>query len=686
MPNRLQHETSPYLQQHADNPVDWWPWCEDALDLARRQDRPILLSIGYSACHWCHVMAHESFEDPEVAAVMNRLFVNIKVDREERPDLDQIYQAAHQMLARRGGGWPLTVFLAPDGNPFFSGTYFPKAPRYNLPGFPDLLQRVHEAFMTQRQAIDEQNQGLRAALARSEATGSAHPSEFTTAPLRALQEGLASTFDEEHGGFGGSPKFPHPADLDFLLRRFAATGDVAARDMALKTLRGMAEGGIFDQLGGGFARYSVDGWWNIPHFEKMLYDNGPLLALYADAWVLTGEPLFARVAERTAEWVLREMRLPEGGFASSLDADSEHEEGKFYVWDKAEVHDSLDDLEYRVLSQHYGVARPPNFEEKHWHFYVAKPLAGVADKLGMTLSDTEVVLERARAKLFARREGRVRPGRDDKLLVSWNALMIHGLAHAARIFGRNDWLAVATQAIDFIRRTLWQDGRLLATYKDGRAHLNAYLDDHALLIAALIESLQAAYRPEDLEFAEDLADALLDAFEDRAGGGFFFTRHDHEALIHRPKSGHDNAMPSGNGVAAQVFGRLGHLTGETRYLAAAERTLQAFFPAMKVSAMGFASMAVALAEHLQPSSLLVLRGGSAALPEWSRRVMGDYRPGLLCVALPPGVRELPPVLDKPAGETVNAWLCSGVTCLPPFAAWPALDAALAAIGKPEGAA
>lgn len=686
MPNRLQHETSPYLQQHADNPVDWWPWCQEALDLARREDRPILLSIGYSACHWCHVMAHESFEDPEVAAVMNRLFINIKVDREERPDLDQIYQAAHQMLARRGGGWPLTVFLAPDGSPFFSGTYFPKAPRYGLPGFPDLLQQVHEAFTTQRQAIDKQNQGLRAALARSDTTGRAHPSGFSSEPLHALQEGLASTFDEEHGGFGGAPKFPHPADLDFLLRRFAATGDLQARDMALKTLRGMAEGGIFDQLGGGFARYSVDGWWNIPHFEKMLYDNGPLLALYADAWVLTGEPLFARVAERTAEWVLREMRLPEGGFASSLDADSEHEEGKFYVWDKAEVRVCLNDLEYRVLSQHYGLARPPNFEAQHWHFYVAKPLAGVADKLGMALPDAEAVLERARAKLFSRREGRVRPARDDKLLVSWNALMIHGLAHAARVFGREDWLTAATQAIDFIRRTLWQEGRLLATCKDGRAHLNAYLDDHVLLIAALIESLQAAYRPEDLEFAEDLADALLDAFEDRAGGGFFFTRHDHEALIHRPKSGHDNAMPSGNGIAAQVFGRLGQLTGETRYLAAAERTLQAFYPAMKASAMGFASLAVALDEHLQPPSLLVLRGAPAALPEWSRRVSGSYRPGLLCVALQPGIRDLPPVLDKPAGDAVNAWLCSGVTCLPPFNAWPGLDAALAAIGKPEGAA
>jgi hypothetical protein len=682
MPNRLQHETSPYLQQHADNPVDWWPWGEEALELARRENKPILLSIGYSACHWCHVMAHESFEDPEVATQMNRLFVNIKVDREERPDLDQIYQSAHQMLAKRNGGWPLTVFLTPDGSPFFSGTYFPKEPRYNLPGFPDLLERVDHAFRDQRTAIDEQSQALRAALARGAAVGRAHPSDFSAAPLQSLRDGLASTFDDEHGGFGGAPKFPHPADLDFLLRHFAATGDEQARDMALTTLRGMAEGGIFDQLGGGFARYSVDGWWNIPHFEKMLYDNGPLLALYADAWTLTGDPLFARTAEQTAAWVLREMRLPGGGFASSLDADSEHEEGKFYVWDKAEIRSLLDEREFRVFSRYYGVARPPNFEEMHWHFYIAKPLAGIAAKLGLAEAEAEAILAGARAKLFAHRETRIRPGRDDKLLVSWNALMIQGLIHAARVFDRPDWLAAATTAIDFIRRTLWRDGRLLATFKDGRAHLNAYLDDHALLVAALLESLQAGYRAEDLEFAEDLADAMLDDFQDEGSGGFFFTRHDHETLIHRPKTGHDNAMPAGNGVAAQVLGRLGHLTGEARYLAAAERTLQAFYPAMRSSPMGFASIGVALAEHLAPPSVLVLRGDAGALPDWQRKVARAYRPALLSIALPVGLRGLPPSLDKPASDEVNAWLCSGVNCLRPFATWPVLETELMRIGKP----
>lgn len=681
MPNRLQHETSPYLQQHADNPVDWWPWCDEALALARRENRPILLSIGYSACHWCHVMAHESFEDVEVAALMNRLFVNIKVDREERPDLDQIYQSAHQLLARRNGGWPLTVFLTPDGTPFFSGTYFPKTPRYQLPGFSDLLEHIAGAFHDQRAAIDEQNASLRAALASTGATGRTHRSDFTSAPLAALRDALASTFDADYGGFGDAPKFPHPADLDFLLRN----DNAQARSMALTTLRRMAEGGIFDQLGGGFARYSVDRRWSIPHFEKMLYDNGPLLALYADAWVLTGDPLFARVAEQTVEWVLREMRLPEGGFASSLDADSEHEEGRFYVWDKAEVRRLLDLREFHVLSRHYGLARPPNFEGHRWHFHIAEPLADVAANLGMDEAEAAGLLASARARLIASRNARVRPGRDDKLLVSWNALMIHGLIRAARVFDRPDWLDAGTVAIDFIRDTLWRDGRLLATYKDCRAHLDAYLDDHAYLIAALIESLQARFRPVDLEFAEDLADALLDDFEDRAGGGFYFTRHDHEALIHRPKSGHDGAMPSGNGIAAQALGRLAQLTGETRYLAAAERTLQAYYPALNASPTGFASLVGALAEQLMPPSVVVLRGPAVDLPEWQRMLDAAYRPGVLALALPVGLRGLPPTLDKAAGDAVNAWLCSGVTCLPPVSAWADLEAELNRIGKPAGA-
>lgn len=676
MPNRLASETSPYLLQHAGNPVDWWPWCEEALQLAHREDRPILLSIGYSACHWCHVMAHESFEDPAVAAQMNRLFVNIKVDREERPDLDQIYQTAHQMLNQRAGGWPLTLFLTPDGAPFFGGTYFPKTPRYGMTGFPEVMERVAAAYLEQRAAIDHQNDALRAALARHAAGGPASAvADLDSAPLTDLRDSLASVFDERFAGFGAAPKFPHPTDLAFLLQRFAATGDERARDMVLATLTRMAEGGIYDQLGGGFCRYSVDAQWAIPHFEKMLYDNGPLLAVYSDAWALTGDPLYRKVVEETAAWAMGEMQLAEGGFASSLDADSEHEEGKFYVWDREEVGRLLTPEQYAVAAAHYGLDGPPNFEKRHWNLVVARPLEQVARQLGVDYDTAVGLLGAARLRLLAARNQRVRPGRDDKVLTSWNALMIHGLARAARIFGRGEWLAAARQAAIFLRQNLWREGRLLATARHGEARLNAYLDDHAFLMAALLELIQAEYHPEDLELAEDLADSLLGAFEDQAGGGFFFTRHDHEALIQRPKPLHDNATPSGNGVAALALLRLGHLTGETRYLAAAERTLQAFRRGL-ASPAGCAGLALALAEYRVPPTVVVLRGSGAELERWHRRLAARFAPDTLVLALPAGLPGLPPALDKPLQSEPCAWVCSGVQCSAPIGRLEDLEAAL----------
>ena len=664
MPNRLAGETSPYLLQHADNPVDWHPWGKEALALAKQEDRPILLSIGYSACHWCHVMAHESFEDAEVAAVTNRLFVNIKVDREERPDLDQIYQTAHQLLTGRAGGWPLTMFLAPDGTPFFGGTYFPKSPRYGLPGFPELCERVAEAWRTRRSDITRQNQELLRALT---AGASARPlgGALTDAPLALAVERAAQAFDAHFGGFGGAPKFPHPADLEFLLRRHVATNDPRCGEMVLHTLRRMAEGGIYDQLGGGFCRYSVDERWEIPHFEKMLYDNGPLLRLYADAWLVSREPPFRRVAEETAAWVMREMQSPEGGYHSSLDADSEHEEGKYYVWTPAEVSRHTTAEEYVVIAAHYGLDRPANFEGVHWHLHVALPLGDVAASLDKPLDECERLLASARAKLFAARERRIRPGRDEKILVSWNALMIEGMAHAGRVFGRDDWLASARRALDFIRRQMWQDGRLLATCKDGRAHLNAYLDDYACLLKAALELLQAQFDAELLAFAEALADALLTHFED-AAGGFWFTSHDHEPLIHRVQTGHDSAMPSGNGMAAFALQRLGHLTGAARHGEAAVRALRRFFPDMAQHPGGFATLLMALEEAIHPPSVVVLRGAAGQVADWQRRIAAAYRPWTMVLGLPDGLRDLPPSLDKPLKRGVNAWVCSGVKCLEPI--------------------
>ncbi|HEU5282509.1 MAG TPA: thioredoxin domain-containing protein [Burkholderiales bacterium] len=664
MPNRLARETSPYLQQHADNPVDWHPWGEEALRLARERDQPILLSVGYSACHWCHVMAHESFEDPDIAAVMNRNFVNIKVDREERPDIDQIYQTAHQMLTQRAGGWPLTMFLTPDQKPFFGGTYFPRTARYNLPGFGELLERVAQVYREQRQAIAAQNDEMVSLLERSLQVRAAPAADLDAAPIATALQELTGIFDRQHGGLGGAPKFPHPAELELCLRE--ARADRAALEVATVTLEKMARGGICDQLGGGFCRYSVDATWMIPHFEKMLYDNGPLLRLYADAWLVTGNALFRRVCEDTAAWVMREMQAPEGGYYSSLDADSEHVEGKFYVWSHEQVSGLLDEQEYAVASAVFGLDRAPNFEGEHWHLRIARPVAGVAAELGLAETAAQALLDSARIKLFEARERRVRPGRDEKILTSWNALMIQGMAHAAHALDRPDWLQSARQALEFLRVTLWRDGRLLATSKDGRAHLNAYLDDHAFLLAALLELLQADFRKADLELAVAIAETLLARFEDGATGGFFFTSHDHERLILRPKTWYDNATPSGNGVAALALQRLGHLVGDARYLEAAERTLRLFLPQIERHPSGASTLLMALAEHLRPPDVVILRGPRAAAVPWQRALAVRYAPSRLVLFVDPSLTGIPAALDKPLSTAVNAWVCRGVNCLAPL--------------------
>jgi len=648
MPNRLATETPPYLQQHAANPVDWYPWGEEALERARREDKPILLSVGYSACHWCHVMAHESFEDPEVAAVMNRLFVNVKVDREERPDIDQIYQSAHQMLVQRAGGWPLTMFLSPQGVPFFGGTYFPRSARRGMPAFPDLCERIAAIWRGKRDEIEAQNAEVLDALARSAAHRPGRRDEFSADVIGAMLDNLRASFDAQHGGFGAAPKFPHPTDLELCLRK----GEL---EIARVTLAHMCQGGIYDQLGGGFCRYSTDAYWTIPHFEKMLYDNGPLLGLLADAWALMREQTFARCAAETASWIMREMQSPQGGYYSSLDADSEHEEGKFYVWTREEVASLLTPPEYAFVAAHYGLGQPPNFENRYWHLRVAAP------------SNDESLLASGREKLLAAREKRVRPGRDEKILVSWNALAIRGMAHAGRVLGHPEWIASARRALGFIRTAMWREGRLLATYKDGRAHLKAYLDDYAFLLAAALELLQERFDADDLAFACKLADVLLEQFEDADAGGFFFTARDHERLVQRPKPPHDNATPSGNAVAAWGLGRLATITGEERYARAAERTLELFYPQMRDYPAGFAAMATALDEALQPPRTLILRGRDEALRAWQAELAREFLPDLTVLALPDGMSAPGALLDKPARpEPVNAWLCRGVTCLAPM--------------------
>ncbi len=667
--NHLSSETSPYLLQHADNPVDWYPWGSEALDKARRENKPILLSIGYSACHWCHVMAHESFEDPTTADVMNALFVNIKVDREERPDLDKIYQTAHALLTQRNGGWPLTMFLTPDGQiPFFGGTYFPSQPRHGLPAFTDLCRRVADFYSERHDELEQQNRSLVDFMASMNQAPQDGGTDLNAMPLDLARQQLEKQFDATHGGFGGAPKFPHPTSIERLLRHWASTraggaADQQALHMALFTLDRMALGGMYDQIGGGFCRYSVDDRWMIPHFEKMLYDNGPLLSLYSEAWAATGKPLYQRIVAQTAAWVMREMQAPEGGYYSSLDADSEGEEGKFYVWTPAQVQALVSAEEYQLLAPRFGFDREPNFEG-HWHAHVYAGTDSLGEGLGLDAEEVQARLESGRRKLFEAREQRVRPGRDDKILVSWNALMIKGMAQAARHFDEPLYLDSAERALAFIRSTMWKDGRLFATCKDGRAHLSAYLDDYVFLIDAILELLQVRWSTTDLEFALQLAEAVLEHFADPAGG-FYFTADDHENLIQRPKPLSDDALPAGNAIAAKAFGRLGHLLGETRFLDAAERTLKAAWSSLQQGPYGHTGLLLALEEYLYPPETLIIRAGDD-LKAWQDSVARDYAPGRLVFCIPDHIEDLPGLLGERSGQGGVAYLCQGTRCLPPM--------------------
>jgi uncharacterized protein YyaL (SSP411 family) len=672
--NRLAGETSPYLLQHAANPVDWYPWGEAALERARRENKPILLSIGYSACHWCHVMAHESFEDPATAAVMNELFVNIKVDREERPDLDKIYQLAQQMLTQRSGGWPLTMFLAPGTQrPFFGGTYFPKEPRYGMPAFTDLLRRVSEFHRTHADDIAKQSEALQQAFAEMSPPAASAATALTLAPLETARERLADEFDAQFGGFGSAPKFPHPTNIDFLLRAWRATAASDAPDlhslyMATLTLQRMAEGGIYDHLGGGFARYSVDQYWMIPHFEKMLYDNGQLLRIYANAALATGDELFRRVATETAEWIIRDLQAPSGGYWSTLDADSEGHEGKFYVWDADEVRALLPALAYEALARRFGLDREPNFEGK-WHLHAYATEQEVATELGIDAVEVQRRLAEAKQILLAKRNTRVWPGRDEKILTSWNGLAIAGMAVAARVLGRPDLAESATRAVDFIRQHLFRDGRLLAVYKDGKSRFAAYLDDYAFLLDALLELLQTRWRSSDLQLAIALADALLQHFSDAESGGFYFTADDHEQLIHRSKSFGDEAVPAGNAIAAQALTRLGLLLGETRYLDAAARTLRAAWAPVQHYPHAHASMLVALAEHLDPPEQVIIRGPIDEATRWRDSVTKKYSPMRQVFAIEADAPGLPEALAaKRALDGCVAYVCRGMTCSEPIRA------------------
>jgi uncharacterized protein len=669
MRNRLNEETSPYLKQHADNPVHWQAWNDESLAEARETGKPILLSVGYSACHWCHVMAHESFEDQETARLMNERFINIKVDREERPDIDRIYQTSHQLMSGQGGGWPLTVFLTPDQVPIFTGTYFPKERRYGMPAFREVLAAVDEYYRGKPEEIRERGRQLIDALGSTEASNADDFAALSRAPFATARDRLEQTYDSDHGGFGVGQKFPHATTLALLLSLWHASPDGAgAHTLAMVThsLDCMAQRGLFDHLGGGFFRYTVDRSWSIPHFEKMLYDNAQLLTVYSNAYAATSKAHYASVASATADWLMRDMQDARGGYYSTLDADSEHEEGKFYVWTPAELDAVLDEQESALAKRVFGLTRPANFEGRHWHLHLAESPEVAGAALGVDAQAAGKIVEAARAKLRAVRERRVWPGRDEKLLVSWNGLTIGGMARAARALGRPELADSATRAVDFIRAELWRDGRLNATYKDGRARFAAYLDDYAFLAHGLIELLQSRWRDSDLAFAQQLVEVLLEHFEDPRGG-FFFTADDHERLIHKPKPVTDEAVPAGNGVAALALLALGHLLGEQRYIEAAERTVRSALHGLERYPEAHATLLRALEELLTPPKLLVLRGYAEELAPWQSRLGRSYEPHRLAFAIPNDAVLTGLLAAREPQEQAVAYVCEGMTCRAPIA-------------------
>ncbi|HRQ64445.1 MAG TPA: thioredoxin domain-containing protein [Xanthomonadaceae bacterium] len=654
MPNALATEASLYLRQHADNPVDWQPWGTTALERARVEGKPILLSIGYASCHWCHVMAHESFEDADTASVMNALYVCIKVDREERPDLDRVYQLAHQALARRGGGWPLTVFLDPeDLTPFFAGTYFPREPRYGMPAFADVLRGAHQWWLDHRDEARAQGASLAAFLEELNSGAGAVPGiDAVDEALRRLAHG----FDHTHGGFFGAPKFPQHGALELLLAHAGRDADGAA--MLRRSLAAMAAGGLQDHLGGGFFRYSVDAAWQIPHFEKMLYDNAQLLPLYAQAAVRFDTTDFAAVARATADFLERDMRLPGGAFASALDADTAGEEGQTYVWTPDEVEALLPADQARLVMARYGLDRPANFEGRHWHLAVAASLEDAWQAAGLSGKDVASRLETARRTLLDARRQRPQPQRDDKILTAWNALAIAGLARAGRALGDEAMLESAARVLEALRRDCFDGDRLYVT-----AHRvqPAFLDDHAYLLMALLEMLATRFRETDLALAVQVADRLLEQFEDK-DGGFFLTAHDQEQLFHRPKPFLDESLPSGNGIAARALLRLGHLLGEPRYLRAAERALAAASEVLRRQPHACATLVQALAEHHQPPTQTVVRLDAGDAATWTEALRRASQEGPLYRLPPDG--DLPGVLGSvPAGAAI---VCRGTQCSAPL--------------------
>ena len=685
--NRLASETSPYLRQHAHNPVDWYPWGDEALERARRENKPILLSIGYSACHWCHVMERESFEDEAIAAQMNRSFVNIKVDREERPDLDAIYMNAVQMLTG-SGGWPLTVFLTPDGKPFYGGTYFPPTDRYGRPGFPRVLEGIAQAYRDSPSEVARATQQLMEGFARI-STFTANAGALRPETVARAADALLQHCDPVNGGIGGAPKFPNVPVFSLFLRRYHSTGRRELLEAVSLVLSKMAQGGIYDQLGGGFHRYSVDATWLVPHFEKMLYDNAQLAVLYLDGFAAAGDPAFRRVASETLDYMAREMRHAQGGFYSTEDADSEGEEGKFYLWKKDELESLLDPADAELACRYFDVDELGNFAEpggSERRSILTAKLSTEQTAVLFRLPPDEVAgkLARVRATLLAARERRIKPDRDEKILTSWNALAIRAFVKGAMMLEVPRYLEVARAAADFIEANLSApQGHLLRTWHDGIAKYPAYLDDYAFLAAALLDLFEATGEAAYLARASECCDLLVAEFADREAGGFFFTGSAHERLVDRPKIAFDGSIPSGNAVAAETMMRLGHLTGDEAYTELARATLGLFGEVLERQPFGAAYLLGVLDDSLNGPLEVVVVGArdDAATRALVRVAQQTYAPGKSVLVTAPGepAAHLPNAARGKAqlAGRPTAYVCRSFTCSEPVTDPAALRALLA---------
>ena len=667
--NRLVHETSPYLLQHAHNPVDWYPWSDEAFAKAKEENKPVLLSIGYSACHWCHVMERESFENEQIAELMNNLFINIKVDREERPDLDEIYMNAVQTLTGRGG-WPMTMFLTPDRQPFYGGTYFPPQDRYGMPGFPRILKGVAQAY---RDKPDDVQKSVRQILSALKQMSHSDDHEHAFAPdaIGKAAEQIASAYDAENGGLGQAPKFPNPGVYELFLRQHHHSGTERFLNMVTHTLTKMMLGGIYDHLGGGFHRYSVDEKWLVPHFEKMLYDNAQLVRTLALLYRATGNKLFRRVMEETLDYLIREMLHSEGGFYSTQDADSEGEEGNFFVWSRKEINQILGEEDGEIFTRVYDVTELGNFEGKN----ILHPILTVAQAAGLfkkTPDQIETLITQAKQKLFAARERREKPFRDEKIITSWNGLMLSGLAEALKISAKPSFLAAANRTIQLIFTKMYSDGMLLHTYKDGKAKQLGFLDDYAFIAVGLLDFYEATLERSALERAVELTEVMVREFWDSSEGGFFYTGNSHEQLISRTKPIFDASVPSGNAKATELLLRLYHLTGKEDFVGKAETVLRSYSHAMESQPFGFAHMLCALDFHLGKPKDIVLVGkpDDPRTTELLALINSLYLPNMTLQLVSPDepLDEVSPLLagKTQINGTATAYVCHNHTCSAPL--------------------